>query len=411
MANDRNTDPNEGTPRDPRRDALQSEWLNHHRSYEQTEAEHHEKLNRERASYDSLLNRKHKQADMVEKIELDRLQSMRTLRSELDAEIIAAHDIASRCFASLGMEYRPGKSKVDDLYKTEPLPASIAAERIGVPLASTHHDGLLKVLKFAGMIGCILLGTVGMGALILHIQPKSLLHSPLSIIAFGLALILVGGVYLVIAPTSRRVGSQIASKPNEPSTKKACNLLVVLVAVFTVIVALVDAKAIMAINATRAMINPESAPSFILAFLIAAALSATYVLGTAVLGLYEGFNFESKKRIEAEQDRHTDSFRQRQKNSLEVAQACEALNSVDVIEARRKDLDSEIRSVEQGLRQSLNDTYADTGAPPELSEDQKKQLRLHEQEARFAAQKLNAYDSLRSKFSRSSEHGADGDRA
>jgi|GEM_PF-6051709 len=400
MSRDDNFDPAEGTLRDPRHDALHTGWLNHQRSYEQTEAEHHEKLGRERDAFDSMLSRKHKQADLVEQIELDRLQSMRTLRSDLDREIGAAQDIAGQAFANMGMAYVPGKSTVQDLYRTEPLAHSVAAERAGVPIAATMSDGLLKFLKFAGMIGCLLLGTLGMGALLLHIQPKTLFHSPLLIVALGLAFILVGGAYLTVTPASRRHGSLVASKPNEVVTKRSLVTLSALVAGVIIIVALVDAKALMAINAAHAMINPESAPSFALTFLIAAALSATYVLGAAMLAFNDGLGFEAQKRIEAEQERHQDAYRKSQRNSLEVAQACEALNAVDVIETRRKSLDDEIRAVEQGLRQSLSDTYAGSSTPPELTEEQRKQLRFHEQEARFAEQKLNAYVAVRTKVVR-----------
>lgn len=322
-----------------------------------------------------------------------------------------AQDVAARSFANLGLEYIPGKSTVEDLYRIEPLPLSVAADRAGVPVASTLHDGLLKILKYAGMIGCLLLGTIGMGALLLHIPPKSLFHTPLVIIALGLAFILVGGAYLIVAPASRRHGSLAASRPNDPVTKRSLITLSILVAAVVVIVALVDAKALMAINAARAQINPESAPSFALTFLIAAALSATYVLGTAMLAFNEGFGFEAKKRIEAEQTSHAESHRKTQRKSLEVSQACEALNAIEVIEGRRKSLDAEIRNVEQGLRQSLSDTYAETGAPPELSEEHRQQLRFHEQEARFAGQKLNAYEAVKAKGNRSAETKPEGGAA
>ena len=144
-----NTSP--GEPGDPRHDALHAEWLGHRRAYETREAEHHEVLDRQRGLYDSVLNRKHKQADAIENIELDRLDRMRPQRAELDAEVVVAHDLAAKAFAQLGLGYVAGVSRVDDLYRIEPLPESIAADRAGVPIASTTSDGLLKVLKFAGL--------------------------------------------------------------------------------------------------------------------------------------------------------------------------------------------------------------------------------------------------------------------
>lgn len=230
------------------------------------------------------------------------------------------------------MEYVPGKTTVADLYHTEPLPVSVAAERAGVPAASVMPDGLLKILKLAGMIGCLLLGTVGMGALLLHVVPSALLHSPLALVAVGLSFILVGGAYLTVAPPSRRYGSLVASRPEEAVTGRSLRVLCPLVAGVTVVVALVDTKALMALNSARAIIDPQSVPSFALTFLVAGALSAMYVLGTAMLVVSEGIGYEAARRIEAEQQKYVEAYRKTRENSLEVGQACEALNSVDVIQ-------------------------------------------------------------------------------
>ena len=110
-----------GTPRHPHLDVLDGEYRSHKRTGEQREAEHHESLSRRRAGYDADITRKSNRADMVEDVELDRVQSLRHLRSELDKDVMAAHDVAARSFANLGYEYVPGESKVADLYEVDPL--------------------------------------------------------------------------------------------------------------------------------------------------------------------------------------------------------------------------------------------------------------------------------------------------
>jgi hypothetical protein len=134
-----------------------------------------------------------------------------------------------------------------------------------------------------------------------------------------------------------------------------------------------------------------------------------YVFGTFFYAVSEGMKLETSKRIELEQDRHQEVFRARQGNSIEVAQACEALNTVEALEARRKSLDNEIRAVDRGLRESLNETFDGTPPPPELSDEKRKRLNVHEQEARFASQKLNAYDALRAKLNRFNSTPPQGD--
>ena len=261
------------------------------------------------------------------------------------------------------------------------------------------RDVLLKVLKYAGMIGCLLLGMIGMGALVLHIQPRSLFHSPFAVVAAGLAFILVGGTYLIVSPGSRRLGALTIIRPDNPATKwSRLTVAVITVAAATIIVALVDAKALVAINSARAMVNPESVPPFAVTFLVASALSAAYVCGTACLSYSDGYGFEGRKRLEGEQTKHAQAHRRDRRNSLEVSQAVEALNSVCLVEARRTDLNDEIRMAEGELRETLTTIFADTEAPPEMPVEHRRDIRYYDQEARFAGQKLTAYETLCARF-------------
>jgi hypothetical protein len=156
----------------------------------------------------------------------------------------------------------------------------------------------------------------------------------------------------------------------------------------------------MAINAARAMADPDSAPSFALTFLVASALSASYVMGTCLLAFNEGYADESRKRMEAAQIRHQRNYREHRQHTLEVSQAVEALNAVAVIEARRRTLNDEIRRVHTELRENLSETFADTGTPPQMPEEHRRDIRYHDLEARFAGQKLKAYEALHGKLNR-----------
>jgi hypothetical protein len=380
--------------RDPQIEALSADWKDHLRAHERREAEHHDALDQHRVAHDSTVSRKRRQANLLEDIETDRLGSLRRLRSELDMQLLAAQDLAGKALANLGIEYRPEKTRFADILKALALPEAEAAKRAGVPIALTVNDRFLKFLKIAGMIGCLLLGMVGMGALVLHVQPTSLFHSFMLPVAMGLALILVGGTYLVVSPTSRRAGALKACDPEALATKLAVSGACWLVALMCVVVALVDAKAITAINSARALVNPDAVPSFFVTLLVGLALSAAYVMGTSILAFSDGFGFEARKKIEAEQAKHLNEER----NFIEVTQACEALNDIEVIEDRRTKLTAEIKDAEQEYRASLARIVRDLPVPPEMPDEHRRDIRLHHQRARFAGQKLTAYELLMAKL-------------
>ncbi len=380
---------------DPRRDALNAEWLARLREGELGEASAHESLDRRRAAYDSLLARKVAEADAVESIELGRQLTMRRHRADLDGEATAAHDVALRAFALLGINYVPGKTREDDLYRVPPLPRAEAARRAGVPCAAPCADWLMRILKYAGMLGCLLLGTCGLGTLVLHVPPRSLPHSPLLPLALGLGCVLVGGAYLAVVPAARRHGSLSAEKPGSREAGRSFASLCALTAGVALSVALADAKALAALDRARALVDPESVPPFAVTLLVACALSAAYVLGAAVLGVAEGFSGEAEGRISAEREKHAEGWKKERAADLRVQQACESLAYAGAVEKRREGLDEEIDRAGQGLRRSLGEAYGDVGDPPELRDGERAQLRDHGLRAGFAALRLAAHERHR----------------
>jgi hypothetical protein len=390
-----NEQANERSPDDPRQRALASEQIGSLRSKELREADAHEALDRQRSLWDGEVGRRVRQADLIERSETYRSHSLRERRTSLESQVDAAHEVAGRAFGELGRQYVAGESKVDDLLSVEPLPEAEAARRAKVLVACAFDDSFLRVLKYAAMLGCLLLGTFGMGALVLRVVPRALLHSPLLPVAVGLGCILVGGATLAVSPSARRLGAMTVDDPDGPRTKRNLQSVCALTLVFTLVVATVDAKALLAITASKALVDPKSAPSFATAFLVALALSATYVVGSSAHAFAEGFGFEARKRIAAEQEKHAQSERDRLRHTLEVTQACEALNAVDTIEARRIALDDEIRNAEGAMRGSVAQAFEGIGAPPEMARERRNELRYAEQEARFAGMKLAAHEASR----------------
>lgn len=372
---------------------LGEDWKDILRTYEQREAQHHESLDRDRFAYDQYAARKLRQIDLIDQIESNHIAGLRQTRSDLDLEIMASHEVASKAFATLGLGYEPGKTKIEDLYSLTPLHESDAAKLAGLSGVPARKAPSMRFLKVAGMIGCLVLGTVGMGSLILQTPPKMLFTSPLFLlISMALAFILIGGATMVVVPLWKRIGIQKVASDIE---KRPCLSLVsglALTILMAVVVAVVDAKAMMAINASRALINPESVPGFLLCFLVGLALSAAYIIGSSVVAFSDAYSAEAASRIKAEQERHESEQLHDRRIHIEVQMACEALNTVALIENRRVALTNEIEVLEEEFKNAIAGQFAQIPLAPEMKEENRKDLRMQKKEARFAGWKAMAHD-------------------
>jgi len=350
------------------------------------------KLAKKQRAYDTTTDAKHDVLSAAIKTELERVSNLRTRRMMLDTQITELHDVAGLACSQMGIPYIPGTTGPNEIYALVPLHESEAAEKAGLPGVLTDSVGGMKFLKWAGFIGCLTLGTFGMGALVLQTSPKMLMANPVFLmLAAGLACILIGGVYMIIHPTWRRVGVTKASKPDDRSTKASLVGAGMLTALSCLIVASVDAKAIIAMSATKAMLNPNSAPSFITTFLVAMALSAAYVLGASITAFTEGYSGEASRKIKAAQDRHLADQLEDRRAHVEIQHAIEALNRIDVCEKARKRLTAEIEAVEAELEAKLDKAYGAIPDAPELPDEHKKDLSILKKRANHEGNKVDAH--------------------
>ena len=135
----------------PRIEALENEELGHVKGHEHTEAEHHRTLDRYHAIHDAEFKRRVDHATVINEIEGESLQALRHLRKELDAEQIAAENIAAVVLSGICLECRRGITTVVDIYTAMAQPKAGAAKPDGVQVATTGADKLLAILKVLGM--------------------------------------------------------------------------------------------------------------------------------------------------------------------------------------------------------------------------------------------------------------------
>lgn len=382
----------EETAGDPVRKILEAELRSRREDTEREDAAARETYERRRAEHAEERGRAADETRGMERIEAERLLGMRRHRRNLDSEATAAQDVALRALAGLGLPFDPGRTSPDDLLVPPTLPRGEAARRARVPAARVVEDPLLKWLKYAGLVGCLLLGTFGLGALLLRVPPRSLPTSPLLPLALGLGCSLVGGAYLAVVPAARRHGARSAAAPEAPETRRSLIGLAALVAGTAVTVALVDAKALAALDGARALVDPASVPPFGTTLLVAAALSATYVAGSAMLGYAEGFSEESEAMVESERASFAEDWREGRRADPDVRQAMEAVGYAGTVEARRRQLGGEIESAESELRRTLREAMAAAGPPPAEDDGKGAERREREARARLAELRLAAHE-------------------
>lgn len=394
---ERNGKPQFVTPVDP--DPKQAglnhdiqEWLQTHA---EREAIHGAKLDERLEEHRRHIQRKSKQVDMVESVESERLGKLLNQRSMFESDLSAAHEVALKALAVLGLEYRPGQTTVQDVYAITKLHVSDAADRAGLGGVHTSAMGGSSLLKWAGMVGCFVLATVGMGAVVMQVAPRQLFSNPIAmLVSMALAMVIVGGVYMTVHPTWKRIGTMSASKDKEKAKVSFLNGLAIS-AVAVLVVALIDAKAIMAINASRALVDPNHATPFWVALLIGCCLSSVYVVGASIVAYNDAFAIESARRIEAEQRRHERAEMDDQRHFVEVRNAIESLNAVGVIERQLGELDPKIQAVAAGLNANRDEHYDSLPEAPDMPEEHKSDLRLHRKHAGFAGWKAQAQEATK----------------
>jgi hypothetical protein len=333
-----------------------------------------------------------KEAARREVIEGNRSDDLRTQRAGLDKEITASHEVVGIAFGMLAKQYIPGVTPIEDLFDIKPLSRADAAKRAGLHSSYYGKVAGIQILKWLGMAGCIILGTVGLGAMVLMKSPSSLLGSPIMLtLAIGLSFILVGGAYMAVQSSWPRIGAMKATKPNEPETKRAQALGIAITTLFGVVVSVVDTKAILALTATRAIVNADAAPSTITAAIAATALSAAYVIGSSAVAFSEGYSGQAEELIAAEISKDHEAQKKELCRFIEVQNAVDAYNKAQMFEVRRKKLTEEIGALETDLHKSRIASLEAIPDAPELKPEHKEDLAKIKAAALYAATKQNAH--------------------
>lgn len=370
----------------------QDEWL---RIHAEREVIHDSKMDDRRDAHRKHKEHRDQQIDLTTKVELERLGKLRNERSLLEPEITAGEEVAAKALASLGIAYDPETSSPSDVYALTKLHESEAAERAGVGGVHSSALGGATFLKWAGMAGSFALTTIGLGAVVFQMPPKHLFLNPVALVpSMFFAGVIVAGTFMMIHPTWKRAGTITAGRDEEKKRKATLSAVLVSV-VATVSVAVLDAKAVLAINAAKALVDPEHAMPLSVAVITGFCLSAVYVIGASVVAFNDAFAAEATRRIEAEQRKHEKAEMDDQRHFVEVRNAIEALNTVAVLRKRRSVLDAKITELQAEFKKAVDEHYEGIPEAPDMAEEHKADLRMHKKHAKFAEWKVQAHDAIR----------------
>lgn len=363
-------------------------WL---RTHDKFRDEHGSTLATRRQEHTMHLLRRNRQLTVFETAELKRYGILLEERTILEGEVRAAEEVAVKAFGEICVEYDADKTTVQDIHAALKLPEADAADQAGV--GGLHSPALngSAFLKWAGMAGSFTLCTAGFGAIVMHISPSQLWTSPTALLpSLGMAAMIVGGAYMMVYPTWKRAGTMAAGQ-DEAKAGKAVRHGVLIAAVAAASVALLDAKAIIAINVARALVDPEHATPFWVALLTGCCLSSIYVLGTASVAYHDALVEEGASRIEAAQFNHEKS----QYEFVEVRQAVEALNSVGVLRRRLGVLDARIKETHSALKAMVDEHHGSFPEAPVMPAEHKADIAISQKHARFAGLKERAHNAMR----------------
>ncbi len=327
--------------------------------------------------------------------DVERNTELRTQRKTLDSEITAQHNVVGKCCGVLGIPYEPGVTTADDIYAVAEISEAEAADLAGLPTSTLAKVPGLDVVKVLAFIGCLILSTVGLGALVLRTQPKSLTNNPFSLaFALGLAFMMVGGAWAFVQVNWLRQGAAYAKDTNDAGTRKKMITLGVITLLACLVIAVIDAKAIIAMSASTALLNPDQAPSLLIAFIVGLALSASYLLGTSAMAFNAGYEAESVKRIDAAKRRNLEDNVSDRRQHIEIQQAIEALNEIKVKEMRREQLTKEIDASDKELLMKFEQISKAVSKTPDLSDEEKTDLRLLKKRFLFEKSKSDAHSQI-----------------
>jgi hypothetical protein len=317
-------------------------------------------------------------------------------KAKLDLE--ATHRSASEHCSEIGVRYVPGKTTEVDVLSVPMIEEAEAAKRLGLPFGVGFNDRLLRFFKPILTILCWLMSSLSLGLGFKILDTKKIFGNPTTV---GLSLVMGGVVALglLVAITSmwKALGTKIgAGRP----TREVVGLLIPIAAMTAALllgVAVLDAKAVILLNAARAALNPAFAIPMGIAVLIGAVISGTYILGLAGTGFAESYSLAAKKSIDAEIKGDENGKREAVKQTVLIREALEALADVKVAEQIIQNHENDLMRMDKEFKHERAEMLASVPVvPTTLEPDELRELASLRDRIRSAKAHLDAHIVSRS---------------
>lgn len=292
---------------------------------------------------------------------------------------------------------QPGKTREADILRVPLLEEAEVAKKLGLPCGVGINDRFLKFIKPILTVFCWITAALSLGLGFELLNPKNLFGNAAGVI---LSLVMGGmvalGILLFLGWLWKIVGNKVGScRP----TKEVLGVLIPSVVVTTAILmglAVLDANALILLNAARAALNPAFAIPTHIAILIGLVLSGIYVLGVSAASFADGYSATAKQTIEAVINTDEKQKQEAAKARMPVQLALGALANVKVADEIAQAHEDELKRADEAFKAERAELLASLPElPTNLEPEEIKESNELRDRARSADTHLNAHLAAR----------------
>lgn len=270
-------------------------------------------------------------------------------------DVNAAQLSAGRHCSEIGIPYVPGQTMEADVLRVPALADADAAHSLDLPFGVGLSDGRVKLLKPVLMVFCWLASSLSLG-LLFHLLEVRRLFISLPMLAVSLIIggVVATGLNITITALWRPIGVKTGSRRTRTEVLRVLVPVALITGTFFLSLVVLDAKALILLNAARAALNPIFAIPLGVGLFIGTILSGVYIVGLAGTAFAAGYDDAAKKSISAMIAADEQVKLEAAKKKVAVRLTLDALAQVKVTQAAIKSLKDSLKLADQEYSRERN---------------------------------------------------------
>ena len=276
-------------------------------------------------------------------------------RLDLDAACRSANQHCS----GVGVQFVYGETTGETVLAVPLLEKAEAAKRLGLAYGTGFSEKLTKFTKPPLTVFCWLLASLSLGLLFHQLSARRLTADPLSLFTSVLSLAMGGVVSLGLLVAMTWIWTPVGTKRGFARPGREVFWLKVwavsITALFFAGLAILDASAVVLLNAARAALNPTAAPPVGLALLSGAVLSGLYVIGLAYAVFAGGYTVAARENIDSFVKENEKTEREKLRGKVPFQLAMEAVGDVKKADKAIEQLETQRGRQKQEHRREIHE--------------------------------------------------------